>query len=73
MESEHRIGRARVTSNRRSRRRDHIAAEDDLHERLIFLGDDAAGRALKVMGVQTERGLLVIHPMDLRAKWRPLL
>lgn len=38
--------------------------------RIVFLGDDATGRALEVMAVATERGLLVIHAMDLRPKWR---
>jgi len=38
--------------------------------RIVFLGDDATGRALEVMAVATERGLLVIHAMDLRRKWR---
>ena len=67
----HRIGRARV--------RQVIAeptveitlpAEGDLDERLVFLGDDATGQALEVMAVRIERGLLVIHAMDLRPKWR---
>lgn len=38
--------------------------------RIVFLGDDATGRALEVMAVTTEQGLLVIHAMDLRRKWR---
>lgn len=38
--------------------------------RIVFLGDDETGRALEVMAVVTERGLLVIHAMDLRPKWR---
>lgn len=49
-----------------------LPAENDLDGRLVFLGDDATGRALEVMAVPTERGLLVIHAMDLRPKWRPL-
>ena len=47
-----------------------LPAEGGLDERLVFLGDDATGRALEVMAVRTERGLLVIHAMDLRPKWR---
>ena len=43
-----------------------------LQERLVFLGDDESGRALEVMAVRTDRGLLVIHAMDLRPKWRQL-
>lgn len=69
----HRIGRARV----RQVIDDPVvaitlSAESDLDERLVFLGDDATGRALEVMAVRIERGLLVIHAMDLRPKWRPL-
>jgi hypothetical protein len=45
------------------------AGQDD---RLVFLGDDVTGRALEVMAVQTQTGLLVIHAMDLRPKWRTL-
>lgn len=36
------------------------------------MGDDATGRALEVMAGRTDRGLLVIHAMDLRPKWRAL-
>ena len=39
-------------------------------DRIVFLGDDRSGRAVEVMAVATERGLLVIHAMDLRRKWR---
>jgi hypothetical protein len=49
-----------------------LPAEGDLDERLVFLGDDATGRTLEVMAVRVERGLLVIHAMDLRPKWRAL-
>jgi hypothetical protein len=69
----HRIGRARV----RQVLADPVAeailpAGGDQQERLVFLGDDASGRALEVMAVRTDRGLLVIHAMDLRLKWRHL-
>ena len=69
----HRIGRARV----RQVLVDPVAeallpAEEGRQERLVFLGDDATGRALEVMAVRTDRGLLVIHAMDLRPKWRTL-
>lgn len=38
----------------------------------LFLGDDDTGRALEVGVIETEEGdLLVIHTMDLRAKFRP--
>ena len=69
----HRIGRARV----RQVLVDPVAevvlpAESGLQERLVFVGDDESGRALEVMAVRTDRGLLVIHAMDLRPKWRQL-
>jgi hypothetical protein len=69
----HRIGRARV----RQVLADPVAeailpAGGDRQERLVFLGDDSSGRALEVMAVRTDRGLLVIHAMDLRLKWRHL-
>lgn len=39
--------------------------------RLIFLGDDAAGRELEVMAVELGADqLLVIHAMPLRDKYR---
>lgn len=69
----HRIGRARV----RQVLADPIAeailpAEQGRQKRLVFVGDDESGRALEVMAVRTNRGLLVIHAMDLRPKWRTL-
>lgn len=69
----HRIGRARV----RQVLMDPVVevvlpAESGLQERLVFLGDDESGRALEVMAVRTDRGVLVIHAMDLRPKWRQL-
>ncbi len=47
---------------------DHQGRDD----RLLFLGDDATGRALEVLAVPLTDGLLVIHVMDLRPTWRPL-
>lgn len=39
--------------------------------RLIFLGDDAKGRALEVMAIElSDAELLVIHAMPLREKYR---
>lgn len=38
--------------------------------RLVFLGDDGSGRVLEVMAVRIMDGLLVIHAMDIRSKWR---
>lgn len=42
-------------------------------ERIIFLGPDPTGELLEVMAVETTRGLLVIHAMEMRARYRPLL
>jgi hypothetical protein len=69
----HRIGRARVRQVLADPVVEAILpAGGDKQERLVFLGDDASGRALEVMAVRTDRGLLVIHAMDLRLKWRHL-
>lgn len=39
--------------------------------RLVFLGDDESGVALEVMAVELEdEGLLVIHAMPLRERYR---
>lgn len=66
-----RIGRARV----RQVLADPVAEAvlpcgSGLQERRVVLGDDELGRALELMAVRTDRGLLVIHAMDLRPKWR---
>jgi hypothetical protein len=49
-----------------------VAGEDGQEDRLVYLGDDPRGRALEVMGVPIDGGILLIHVMDLRPKWRPL-
>jgi hypothetical protein len=49
-----------------------VAGEEGQEDRLVYLGDDATGRALEVMAVPIEAGILVIHVMGLRPKWRPL-
>jgi len=42
-----------------------------LDDRLVCLGDDADGTALEVMAVEGSKGeLVVIHAMELRAKYR---
>jgi hypothetical protein len=39
--------------------------------RLVFLGDDAQGKPLEVMAIELpDGGLLVIHAMSLRSKYR---
>ena len=49
-----------------------LPAEQGRQARLVFVGVDESGRALEMMAVRTDRGLLVIHAMDLRPKWRTL-
>lgn len=39
-------------------------------DRLIFLGRDETGALLEVMAIETDHGLLVIHAMAMRAKYR---
>ncbi len=69
----HRIGKARALHVIRNPRATFIvpapAGRDD---RIVFLGDDHADRALEVMAVELDDGTLcVIHVMDLRDKYRP--
>lgn len=42
-------------------------------ERIVFLGADPAGLLLEVMALETDAGLLVIHAMKMRRKYRPYL
>jgi hypothetical protein len=47
------------------------SSAEALDERLLCLGDDAEGKALEVMAVEGSKGeLVVIHAMELRAKYR---
>ncbi len=39
-------------------------------ERVVFLGMDETGRAIEVIAVELDHGLLVIDAMDMRPKWR---
>lgn len=69
----HRIGRARATQVVAdpivtATIRDAQGRDD----RLLFIGEDSTGRPLEVMAVAIADGLLVIHVMDLRPKWRRL-
>ncbi len=69
----HRVGRARVLQAMQNAAvTAQMPAEGDRQERIVYLGEDDSGRALEVLAVRTDRGLLVIHAMDLRAKWRGL-
>jgi hypothetical protein len=45
-------------------------AQDD---RLVYLGPDQDGALLEVMAVETDRGLLVIHAIPIREKYRRYL
>jgi hypothetical protein len=46
-------------------------APADADARLVYLGDDQAGRALEVMAIELEDGsLLIIHAMPLRERYR---
>jgi hypothetical protein len=42
-------------------------------DRLVFLGPDPNGVMLEVMAIETDQGLLIIHAMKLRSKYRPFL
>jgi hypothetical protein len=67
----HKIGKARVL---------HVINHADLAfttpggdgkaERTVWLGADHEGRVLEVMTINIDDGLLVIHAMDIRAKYR---
>ena len=49
-----------------------IEEEASPRVRLLYLGDDASGRALEVIAVEEADRLVVIHAMDLRPKFRGL-
>jgi len=42
-------------------------------DRLVFLGPDPNGVMLEVMAIEIERGLLIIHAMKMRPKYRSFL
>lgn len=48
------------------------ALDKDGDDRMLYLGDDGTGRVLEVVTVPIEDGELVIHAMDMRAKYRAL-
>ena len=39
----------------------------------MFLGPDPNGVMLEVMAIETDEGLLIIHAMKMRQKYRPFL
>ena len=51
---------------------ERIVEEQEPRVRLLILGDDDSGRALEVIAVEEDEGLVVIHAMDLRPKFRAL-
>jgi hypothetical protein len=67
----HRIGKARMLEAlRKPRAAIRMRAPSPAHEdRVLVLGDDAAGRALEVVVVLVQPGaILAIHAMELRSK-----
>jgi hypothetical protein len=40
-------------------------------DRIVFLGADPNGVVLEVMAIETDQGLLIIHAMKMRPKYRP--
>jgi hypothetical protein len=42
-------------------------------ERIVFLGADEDGTVIEVMAVQSDRGLVIIHAMAIRDRYRPYL
>lgn len=70
----HRVGRARALEVINDPVATVVLRGGDVRQdRLVYLGYDGSGRALEVMAVETDRGLLVIHVMDLRPKWRRMM
>jgi hypothetical protein len=42
-------------------------------DRLVFLGSDESGTLLEVIAIETDSGLLIIHAMPIRDRYRPHL
>lgn len=71
----HKIGRARVRQMFVAPRAvvEVPSSSPELADRLLIVGDDDSGRALEVVALVADDGvLLVIHAMDLREKYRAL-
>ena len=69
----HKVGRQRVIQVLKSPLVIVRIHEDSApHARVLVLGDDASGRALEVVAIEESDGLVVIHAMDLRSKFRML-
>jgi hypothetical protein len=51
------------------------APADSRHtdDRLVYLGDDPDGVTLEVMAVATEEGIVIIHAMPIRDRYRKYL
>ena len=49
-----------------------MPAGSTLADRTLYVGDDHTGRALEVVTVEIPEGLLVLHAMDMREKYRQL-
>ena len=69
----HKIGKARVRQVLANPVVvDRIVEVHDPRVRLLILGGDDTGRALKVIAVEEDEVFVVIHAMDLRQKFRAL-
>ncbi len=42
-------------------------------DRLVFIGEDEDGTLLEVIAIETDSGLLIIHAMPIRDRYRPYL
>jgi hypothetical protein len=42
-------------------------------DRIVFLGPDQNDVLLEVVAIETDQGLLIIHAMKMRGKYRPFL
>ncbi len=69
----HKIGKARVVHViEHATVAFTVSADDDRADRTVWLGEDHEGRVLEVMTIDIDDGLLVIHTMDIRPKYRGL-
>jgi hypothetical protein len=75
--AKHRINRARSGHVARTAERilREAAPRDSplKDDRIVFLGPDQNGVMLEVIGVEIEEGLLIIHAMKMRPRYRRFL
>ncbi|MGH3545008.1 MAG: hypothetical protein ACRDPW_03670, partial [Mycobacteriales bacterium] len=69
----HKIGKARVVYVMCN---SYVVAElsgpPDGEQRYLFLGDDHTGRAIEVVAIEQNNQWLILHAMDLRAKFKAI-